>query len=114
MRIDEALGFFQETSSPNNNSNNNKNISSVWGPVPGPKSNLIGWRQTLTTSSPNHIRCLLVRVKKIAKWKTGLRRDSAIFKTRNGESGNGTGMGTGMEVGTEVGMAIKKRHLKNE
>ncbi len=34
----------------------------------------------------------------------------AIFKTRNGESGNGTGMG----MGTEVEMAIKKRHLKNE
>ena len=27
------------------------------------KSNLIGWRQTLTTSPANHIRFLLVRVK---------------------------------------------------
>ncbi len=36
------------------------------------KSNLIGWRQTLTTSPANHIRLLLVRAKKIAKWKTGL------------------------------------------
>ena len=36
------------------------------------KSNLIGWRQTLTTSPPNHIRFLLVRATKIAKWKTGL------------------------------------------
>ena len=36
------------------------------------KSNLIGWRQTLTTSPPNHICFLLVRAKKIAKWKTGL------------------------------------------
>ena len=35
MRIDGALGFFQRASPPNNN-NNNK-ISSVWGPVPGPK-----------------------------------------------------------------------------
>ena len=35
------------------------------------KSNLMGWRQTLTTSPPNHIRFLLVRAKKIAKWKTG-------------------------------------------
>ena len=33
------------------------------------KSNLIGWRQTLTTSPPNPF--LLVRAKKIAKWKTG-------------------------------------------
>ena len=31
------------------------------------KSNLIGWRQTLTTSPPNHICFLLVRAKKIAK-----------------------------------------------
>ena len=40
----------------------------------------------------------------------------AIFKTRNGESGNGTGMGMGTEVGTEVGtgMAIKERYLKDE
>ena len=36
------------------------------------KSNLIGWRQTLTISPANHIRFLLVRAKKIAKWKTGL------------------------------------------
>ena len=38
-RNDGALGFFQRASPPNNNnnSNNKKNISSVWGPVPGPK-----------------------------------------------------------------------------
>ena len=38
------------------------------------KSNLIGWRQTLTSSPANHIRFLLVRANKFAKWKTGLRR----------------------------------------
>ena len=38
------------------------------------KSKLIGWRQTLTTSPPNHIRFLLVRAKKFAKWKTGLNK----------------------------------------
>ena len=40
-RNDGALGFFQTASPPNNNNNNNNNnnkISSVWGPVPGPKS----------------------------------------------------------------------------
>ncbi len=39
MRIHGALGFFKEASAPNNNNNNNNNkkISSVWGPVPGPK-----------------------------------------------------------------------------
>ncbi len=37
------------------------------------KSNLIGWRQTLTSSLANHIRFLLVRANKFAKWKTGLR-----------------------------------------
>ena len=31
---DGALGFFQRASTPNNK---NKKISSVWGPVPGPK-----------------------------------------------------------------------------
>ena len=36
------------------------------------KSNLIGWRQTLTTSPANHIRFLLIRANKFAKWKTGL------------------------------------------
>ena len=36
------------------------------------RSNLIGWRQTLTTSPANHIRFLLVRANKFAKWKTGL------------------------------------------
>ena len=42
-RNDGALGFFQRASPPNNNNNNNNNnnkkkkISSVWGPVPGPK-----------------------------------------------------------------------------
>ncbi len=36
------------------------------------KSNLIGWRQTLTTSPANHIRFLLVRANKFTKWKTGL------------------------------------------
>ncbi len=39
----------------------------------GERSNLIGWRQTLTTSPANHIRFLLVRANKFAKWKTGLR-----------------------------------------
>ena len=33
---------------------------------------LIGWRQTLTSSPANHIRFLLVRANKFAKWKTGL------------------------------------------
>jgi hypothetical protein len=33
------------------------------------KSNWIGWRQTLTTSPLNRIYFLLLRVKKIAKWK---------------------------------------------
>ena len=38
-RNDGALGFFQRASPPNNNNNNNNNkISSVWGPVPGPKT----------------------------------------------------------------------------
>ena len=41
-RNDGALGFFQTASPPNNNNNNNNNnnkkISSVWGPVPGPKT----------------------------------------------------------------------------
>ena len=42
-RNDGALGFFQTASPPNNNNNNNNNnkISSVWGPVPGPKMNYI-------------------------------------------------------------------------
>ena len=35
-RNDGALGFFQRASPPNNN-NKKKKISSVWGPVPGPK-----------------------------------------------------------------------------
>jgi hypothetical protein len=35
------------------------------------KSHLIGWRQTLTSSAPNHIHFLLVHVEKIAKCKTG-------------------------------------------
>ena len=34
-RNDGALGFFQRASPPNNNKK--KKISSVWGPVPGPK-----------------------------------------------------------------------------
>ena len=38
------------------------------------RSNLIGWRQTLTTSPANHIRFLLVRAKKFAKWKTGMKK----------------------------------------
>ncbi len=38
------------------------------------KANLIGWQQTLTTSPANHIRFLLVRANKFAKWKTGLIR----------------------------------------
>ena len=37
------------------------------------RSNLIGWRQTLTTSPANHIRVLLVRANKFTKWKTGFR-----------------------------------------
>ncbi len=37
------------------------------------RSNLIGWRQTLTTSPANHIRFLLVRANKFAKWKTGFK-----------------------------------------
>ena len=43
-RNDGALGFFQRASPPNNNNNNNNNnnkISSVWGPVPGPKNNIL-------------------------------------------------------------------------
>ena len=44
-RNDGALGFFQTASPPNNNNNNNNNkkkkISSVWGPVPGPKKETI-------------------------------------------------------------------------
>ena len=42
------------------------------------KSNLIGWRQTLTSSPANHIRFLLVRTNKLAKWKTGLRKQHCI------------------------------------
>ena len=38
------------------------------------KSNLIGWRQTLTTSPANYIRFLLVRANKFAKWKSGFRK----------------------------------------
>ncbi len=38
------------------------------------KSNLIGWRQTLASSSANHIRFLLVRANKFAKWKIGFIR----------------------------------------
>ena len=37
------------------------------------KSNLIGWRHTLTTSPANHIRFLLVRANKFAKWKTDVK-----------------------------------------
>ena len=37
-RNDGALGFFQTASPPNNN--NKKKISSVWGPVPGPKMHI--------------------------------------------------------------------------
>ena len=40
-RNNGALGFFQTASPPNNNNNNNNKISSVWGPVPGPKSLVI-------------------------------------------------------------------------
>jgi hypothetical protein len=36
------------------------------------RSNLIGWQQTLTTSPANHIRFVLVRANKFAKWKTSL------------------------------------------
>ena len=41
------------------------------------KSNLIGWRQTLTTSPANHIRFLLVRANKFADWKTSFSQHSA-------------------------------------
>ncbi len=37
------------------------------------KSNLIGWRQTRTTSPTNQIHFLLVRANKFAKWKTGFK-----------------------------------------
>ncbi len=43
------------------------------------RSKLTGWRQTLKTSPANHIRFLLVRANKFAKWKTGLR--NVGFKT---------------------------------
>ena len=46
------------------------------------KSNLIGWRQTLTTTPPNHIRLLLFHAKKIAKWKTGLPRAYVLLGWR--------------------------------
>jgi hypothetical protein len=36
------------------------------------KSNVIGWRQTLTSSHPNHICFVLVRAKKIAMWEMSL------------------------------------------
>jgi hypothetical protein len=35
------------------------------------RSNLIRWRQTLTSSPANHIHFLLVRGKKITRWKVG-------------------------------------------
>ena len=38
------------------------------------KSNLTGWRQTLTTSPPNHIRFLLVRAEKTPSGKRALIR----------------------------------------
>jgi hypothetical protein len=37
------------------------------------KSDLIGWRQTLTTSPTNHIHVFLVRAKKVAEWKAGFK-----------------------------------------
>ena len=40
-RNDGALGFFQTASPPNNNKK--KKISSVWGPVPGPKISQTWW-----------------------------------------------------------------------
>ncbi len=43
------------------------------------KSNLIGSRQTLTSSPANHTRFLLVRANKFAKWKTGLRWLPSVF-----------------------------------
>ncbi len=43
------------------------------------KSNLIGWRQKLTTSPANHIRFLLVRDNKFAKWKTVFTSNSTII-----------------------------------
>ncbi len=45
MRIDEALGFFQETSPPNEKK---KKINSVWGPPPGPKSARFFYKEFIT------------------------------------------------------------------
>ena len=44
-RNDGALGFFQRASPPNNNNKKKKKkkISSVWGPVPGPKTDQVVW-----------------------------------------------------------------------
>jgi hypothetical protein len=39
-------------------------------------SDLIGWRQALTTSPPNHIHFSLVRAKKIAGVENGLENSS--------------------------------------
>ena len=54
------------------------------------KSNLIGWRQTLTSSPANHIRFLLIRANKFAKWKTGLslllKLTTFNFRTRSGRA----------------------------
>ena len=53
------------------------------------KSNLIGWRQTLTSSPANHIRFLLVRANKFAKWKTGLKQLPKRDGTFCEKGGNG-------------------------
>ena len=49
---------------------------------------MIGWRQTLTTSPANHIRFLLVRANKFAKWKTGFsdgrRRNFSVVRETEG------------------------------
>ena len=48
------------------------------------KSNLIGWRQTLTSSPPNHIHLLLIRAKKSAKRKTDLKSAESYQWERTG------------------------------
>ncbi len=42
-------------------------------------TNLIGWRQTLTTSPPNHIRFLLVRAKKSTSGKQALKKIRVLY-----------------------------------
>ena len=58
-RNDGALGFFQRASPPNNNNNNNNKISSVWGPVPGPK---IGGQIALLSDPTVHsLHCVAIK-----------------------------------------------------